>query len=612
MRGGAGRPAAIGDYAIIGDCRSAALVSRAGSVDWLCWPRFDSPSLLAALLDPDAGHFAIAPTGPAAVRRRYLDDSNVLETRFETATGVVTVTDFMPVASEAERRRRLMPDHELVRLIDCERGEVEVALDFAPRPDFGRPPRLRDAGALGLYVEHGRGVAILRTDLPLRLLDGGADARERLRAGSRRVASLGYADDWPAVLSPLGLPSRESLARSLAWWRAWAARLEYDGPARELVLRSALTIKLLGFAPSGAVVAAPTTSLPERLGGDLNWDYRFCWLRDASLTVRALYGLGYAEEATAFVDWLLHSTRITRPELKILYDVYGRLPRRERTLDGWRGYADSRPVRVGNAADEQLQLDVYGEVIDAAAQLARAGARLGRDTQRMLCDFGRYVCRHWHRPDEGIWEPRSGRARHTHSHLLCWTAVDRLLELHGRGLLCHAPVDELGATRAAIRHAIETRAWRPTLDSYAATLDGDDVDATLLLLAWYGFEDAASPRMRATFRRVRDRLGAGDALLYRYRGGESPGEGAFGICSFWGAEYLALGGGTLEEAERTFARLTAYGNDVGLFAEEIDPADGAALGNFPQAFTHVGLINAAITLARRQRAEAAAASEAGR
>jgi GH15 family glucan-1,4-alpha-glucosidase len=595
----------IQDYAIIGDCRSAALVSREGSIDWLCWPRFDSPSVLGALLDPQAGHWRIAPTAPFKTERRYVDETNVLETRFRTETGSLLLIDLMPVASEEEKRRLLVPEHEILRLVECEKGEVEVEILFDPRPRYAqRTVRARDAGTLGIRVETGYGLLTLQSSVPMTLLgDGRGHATARLRAGEALDFSLTFSVEWPAVLPPLGQRTRQAIACSVAWWKGWASRLKYDGPSRAAVIRSALVLRLLFYAPSGAIVAAPTTSLPERVGGDLNWDYRYCWLRDAALTVRALFGLGCTEEAEAFVSWLLHSTRLTRPELRILYDIYGNAPERERTLDHLAGYRSSRPVRIGNAAVGQLQLDVYGEVIDAVTHFVCTNGTLDRETRNMLCAFGDYVCRNWQKPDEGIWEPRSGRYNNTHSRVLCWTALDRLLELHAHGHLPEAPVSDFQKNRVAIRREVEERAWNPRLESYAAQLDTDELDASLLLLPWYGFDKASSYRMRQTYARIRERLGAGVGLLYRYRTGESPGEGAFGICSFWGAEYLALGGGTAEEAQEVFERLIGYANDLGLFAEEIDPETGDALGNFPQAFTHVGLINAALSLAKRLEGE---------
>jgi GH15 family glucan-1,4-alpha-glucosidase len=595
----------IDDYGIIGDCRSAALVSCDGSIDWLCWPRFDSPSIFAALLDPRGGRWRIAPIAPFNTERRYVTETNILETRFQTETGTLLLIDFMPVAAEADKERLLVPEHEILRLVQCESGEVEIDMLFEPRPGYAqRTVRMRDAGALGIRLETDGGLLTLRSSIGLGLHDGNkAHARTRLSAGQMLDFSLTLAVDWPAVLPPLGNRTLDALERSISWWQKWASALTYDGPCREAVIRSALVLRLLFYAPSGAIVAAPTTSLPERIGGSLNWDYRYCWLRDASLTVRALLGLGCADEAEAFVSWLLHSTLLTRPELRILYDIYGNAPERERTLANLTGYRSSQPVRIGNAAVGQLQLDVYGEVIDAVTHFVCANGTLDRETRNMLCAFGDYVCRNWQKPDEGIWEPRSGRYDNTHSRVLCWTALDRLLELHARGHLPEVPVGEFQKNRDAIRREVEERGWNSTLESYTARLDGDDLDASLLLLPWYGFEKASSYRMQRTYARIREHLGTRGDLLYRYRTQESPGEGAFGICSFWGAEYLSLGGGSADEAQEAFEHLIGYANDLGLFAEEIDPITGNALGNFPQAFTHVGLINAALSLSRRLEGE---------
>ena len=595
----------IHDYGIIGDCRSAALISRDGSIDWLCWPRFDSPSIFGALLGPYAGHWRIAPVAPFKTERRYVYETNVLETRFQTETGSVLLIDLMPVASEHDKEKLLIPEHEILRLLQCESGEVEIEILFEPRPGYAAEAvRMRDAGALGIRAETDGGLLTLQSSSRLRLLDGDkALARVRLGAGETLDFSLTFSVDSLAILPPLGRRTHEALERSIAWWNQWSTGLTYDGPARAAVIRSALVLRLLFYAPSGAIVAAPTTSIPERVGGGLNWDYRYCWLRDASLTVRALFGLGCADEAEAFVSWLLHSTRLTRPVLRMLYDIYGNAPEKERILGNLAGYGSSRPVRIGNAAVGQLQLDVYGEVIDAVTHLIRTDGALDQETRNMLCAFGDYVCHNWQKPDEGIWEPRSGRYHNTHSRVLCWTALDRLLQLHSQGHLPEAPVNEFEKNREAIRREVEERAWNSRLESYTARLDGDDFDASLLLLAWYGFEKASSRRMQQTYARIREHLGAHGDLLYRYRTQESSGEGAFGICSFWGAEYLALGGGSAEQAQELFERLLGYANDLGLFAEEIDPVTGDALGNFPQAFTHVGLINAALSLSKRLEGE---------
>jgi GH15 family glucan-1,4-alpha-glucosidase len=596
---------AIGDHAAIGDGRSVALVDRDGTIDWLCWPRPDSPSIFAALLDPAAGgHFRVSAGGSSS--RRYVPGTNVLETRFEAAEGVLVLTDLVPIHTREDRRGELVPEHELLRVARCERGVVEVEVEVVPRPEYGRSAtRLRQVAPGDACADIAAGRLWLRCSGALAVTGGRARGRTTLRAGERLALSLTLAHDAPAVLVPLGDWVERVEARTITWWRSWSARALYQGPFREAVLRSALALRLLVYPPSGAIVAAPTTSLPERLGGDLNWDYRYCWLRDAALTARALLGLGHEREAQAFVAWLLHATRLTRPALRTLYDVFGERPPRERTLPHLRGHRGSPPVRVGNAAREQLQLDVYGEVIDAVSQLCGHGATLDRTTGRMLRAWGRYVCRHWRAPDQGIWEVRGPPRHHVHSRVLCWVALDRLLRLadHGHLALSGGLRRRFETARAAIRVEVEERGWDAREATYVQTLGGAAVDASLLLLSWYGFHAPDDPRLASTYARVRRDLGEGDALLARNVPAPGWEEGAFGICGFWAVEAAARGGGTLAEATSLFERLLATANEVGLFAEETDPRDGSALGNFPQAFTHVGLISAALALEERARRE---------
>jgi GH15 family glucan-1,4-alpha-glucosidase len=593
----------IQDYAVIGDGRSAALVSRDGSIDWLCWPRFDSPSLFGSLLDRRiGGSWSVAPTEPARTERRYIERTNVLETRFFTATGTVVLTDFMPVTSEENKRTMLWPEHELTRRLECEEGELQIQSYFQPRPDYGRAnAAIHGLGKLGLRIEMGPALITLRSDITMTVLpEGGASAHSHLRAGQSVDFSLSYSAEGPAVLPPLGNLVSEKLALTVDWWQRWANRVKYQGPYRDQVVRSALVLKLMSYAPSGAIIAAPTTSLPERIGGDLNWDYRFCWLRDAAFTARALFGLGFKEEANAFVSWMLHATRLTRPKLQVLYDVYGGSRGEEMELSHFKGYEGSRPVRVGNHAGIQFQLDVYGEVIEAVSHFVHSGGELDRETQKMLLHFGEYVCDNWQKPDSGIWESRAPGQHYTHSRLLCWVALDQLIELHSRGRMCEIPLEKFRKSREQIRKDIEERAWNTSLECYTQVLDGDTLDASVLLMAAHRFDEASSERMRQTHRRIRERLSPAPGLLFRKEQSLTMGEGAFGISCFWDVDFLARGGGTLEESWRAFTQAAAYANDLGLYAEEIDPENGDALGNFPQAFTHVGLINAALSLVERE------------
>lgn len=594
---------AIADYAIIGDCRTAALVSREGSIDWLCLPHFSGPSVFGALLDPGkGGRFAIHPRDSFTAERRYRDTTAVLETTFHTAGGTVRLIDLMPIPEDSGA---LAPMREVLRIVEGVEGTVDLQILFEPRPDYARhTPRLADRGALGWACEWGCDLLMLHADALLEATQDGTAATGVLRveAGRSHAFSLTYVRGDVAVVAPLGEDAALRLRSTEAWWRDWVAQCRYDGPHRDKVLRSAVTLKLLTFAPSGAVIAAPTTSLPEWLGGDRNWDYRFCWLRDAALTMRAFTGLGLQDEAQAFLAWLLHATQLTRPELQIMYDIYGRTHLEELSLDHLEGFRHSRPVRIGNGAHAQLQLDVYGEVVLAAHDYVANGGRLQPDEARALAGFGHTVCRLWREPDCGIWEVRGAPRQYTFSKVMCWLALDRLLDLHERGMV-QVPVERFRRERAAIAEMIEARGFNPALPGYAAEMDSDAPDASLLLMACLGYRSATDPRMVATYDLIQRRLARGGGLLLRYEpdyDGLAGPAGAFGPCGFWAVDNL-VGRGETETAERMFTGLLAFGNDLGLFTEVVDEDTGVPLGNFPQAFTHVGLITAALSLAKAPR-----------
>jgi len=593
----------IEQYAVIGNCQSAALVSTDGSIDWWCPLRFEQPSVFGALLDARCGgRFVLRPAGSFSVHRRYVDRTNVLETTFTTPSGLLRVTDAMAIGAPSVESRSLTLTHAIIRAVECLQGEVEIELQYQPRFNYGHVvPTIRDRGPSGFVCEY-RGDALeLRADLPLELSENGAavHARVRLQQGMCRTVGLTFARGEPLVVPPLGTEARAALATTIDWWRAWAARCRYAGPYVDHVVRSALVLKLMTFAPSGAMVAAPTTSLPEDVGGVRNWDYRYCWLRDASMTIRALLGLGFQQESEAFLSWLLHTTRLTWPRLRVVYDVFGRPNFSEQTLPMLSGYLNSRPVRIGNAAVEQLQLDVYGEVTGAARAFVQAGRRLPQVQARSLVDLGTIVCRLWLEPDEGIWEIRSRRRHHTYSKAMCWVALNDLLLLHQAGHV-RVPVQAFRREREAIRRAIDAYGYNPRVGSYVSAFGGDEVDASLLLLALRGYTDPHDPRMRSTYHSIRHTLSM-NGLVRRYPVHTDDGvpgdEGVFGICGFWLVRFEAMLG-EAAAARARFEHLLSLGNDLGLFAEEVDPATGAALGNFPQAFTHIGLINAALALER--------------
>lgn len=591
----------ISSYALIGDCRTSALVSRDGSIDWLCLPHFSGPSVFAALLDRRrGGHFSIRPATPYQVERAYIDDTPILRTRFRTETGVLALTDLMPIPPHDHTADMLQPQREILRCVEAIDGEVDVVVRYEPRPNYGRRRiQLRKRGACGWACADRSELYMLHGDVPLTATDNGTalHGRVRLRRGEKRYFSLTYTKSDIGIMMPLAAEADTRLRDTQRFWEDWASKCTYRGPHRSAVIRSMLTLKLLTYQLSGAVVAAATTSLPEWIGGERNWDYRYCWLRDASLTLGAMVDLGFHLEGSAFLAWLLHATRLSQPTLRVLYDVYGETHLYEEPLDHFEGYRRSRPVRIGNGAQSQLQLDAYGSVVLAAFDYVEHGGRLDSVEQRLLRRIGEMVCRCWRQPDHGIWEIRGAARHYTYSKLMCWVALDRLLRLQTHGHL-QLPVERFASERDAIRDAIETRGFSQTLGAYSAAFDESIPDASLLLMARYGFKPGTDERIRATFDCVERTLSRGD-LVYRYPteiDGIDGREGAFVIASFWAVDYLVRAGHARAADER-FRRLLARANDVGLYGEEIDPANGETLGNFPQAFSHVGVIAAANCLA---------------
>ncbi len=519
----------------------------------------------------------------------------VLETTFVCETGRLAVTDCMPVTGR-EPLRDMPPEQELCRVVECTEGELRVTIRFHPTTDYGQPVRIRK-NRFGLGFEIRGATCLLRTDFEIDPVT--CSALVKLTHGQSGVMSLVMASEGPLVLRPFGAYLKRLCDDTKRVWEGWAGSCTYKGPYRSQVIRSALVLKSLIYAPSGAVVAAPTTSLPERIAGELNWDYRYCWIRDAALTVRALDQLGFQSEARAFASWLLHTTRLTRPRLEPLYDVYGRVIRSEQTLPRLDGYANSRPVRIGNAASSQFQLDVYGEVISAVVQTFNGSGRPDHETEDMLLKFGKFICKNWNRPDEGIWEPRSGRKLHTLSQILCWAGLDRLVRLQEEHVISGKSRARFLDAMAGVRNSIEQWGYDRKSGSFVQSPGDERLDSGILLMGWYGFLHPSEPRMRKTYERIRERLHAGSGLYYRNEQSLEMKEGAFGICGFWAADFLAKGGGTLEESVRQFENVCSFANDVGLFSEEIDPERRDFLGNFPQAFTHIGLINAALSLQER-------------
>jgi GH15 family glucan-1,4-alpha-glucosidase len=585
----------IADYGLIGDTRTAALVSSDGAIDWMCAPRFDGDPLFGRLVGGEAaGTFRVGPAASVVpIARRYRTDTATLETTWQIGNSRLTLVDGMV----AELGGRLLPAMLLVRRVIVEGHPVEVSIEFDPRRGDGREIPRREARRMGGLVCSWRSGAVALETNP------------SVTVAARRPTTVTVAPGRPLTLVLAGA-SREPLVRvppEAAWdalegderrWRAWSAEVDADLPVREAVVRSLITLRLLTYSPSGAPVAAPTTSLPELVGGSRNWDYRFAWPRDASIGVGAFLGVGMHREALAFLAWLRHASRLDRPRLPVLLTVHGKHPRPERVLDDWPGYAGSRPVRVGNGAADQHQLDGYGWVIDAAWLLTRAGHRLDSETWRAVAGFADQVAHQWREPDAGIWEIRGSARHHVHSKLMAWLALDRALRIAGTRRVSARRRRRWLEARAAIGVEVRARGVSPARGVYTRSYGSSDLDAALLALPVVGIEAPDSALVRRTVDAIACELSAGGPLLYRYPPGEdglAGGEGAFLPCSFWLVQALAQTGRVAEARERLVA-LVERATPLGLFAEEMDPTTGEHLGNFPQALTHAALVQGALAI----------------
>jgi len=590
----------ISGYALIGDCRSAALVGIDGSIDWLCLQRFDDESVFCRLLDAQkGGSWQISPELPFQVQRRYRDRTNLLDTMFSTRTGVAVLTDFMPVEEHhIEQRQKAHDEPRVVRIIECLSGRVRMRQAFEPRPDYAMHVPAFDGDEHHLHADGAQLRLCLHSTEPLQ----GSSSRFTIAAGETVAFALKASRSgrcgggaWTAERA------RSYLRTTQAYWWRWIGRSQYQGPYQEHVSRSALALKLMTYAPTGAILAAPTTSLPERIGGERNWDYRFTWLRDASFTLFALFQLGFIDEAHAFFQWLTkrHLGRMG-DDIPNLFDLSGHAHLDERELPHLEGYRKSRPVRVGNAAVNQLQLDVYGEVLDSAYLYARFGGEIGKDLWTELRAIVELTISRWQEPDESIWEVRGGRKHFTYSKLMCWVAVDRGLRLAARFHLAHDAA-RWRAARRDIHERITTEGYSRRAGAFTQYLGGESLDAAVLRISQIRFLADKDPRIRSTIQAIENRLATG-ALVRRYRteetdDGLSGDEGAFFMCSFWLVDSLAHLG-EVEFAQRRFERLISFGSNLGLFSEEVDLRTGELLGNYPQAFTHLALIGAAVNIER--------------
>ena len=587
----------IGSHGLIGDMSSAALVATDGTIDWCCMPRFDSPSVFAALLDSKSGgRFQIAPAGHAFGRQEYLPDTNILQTSFTTTTGTLTVTDFMPVRLSA-----LSEDapHEVHRVVRCESGEIDVSCVFEPRLDYARGVTVLRPLREGVQARGGRQTLSLLASVPLRIEGDRAVARFRLPQGESASFVLAYGHGKPVRIGTYRTGAR--LEDTRRFWQEIVAGIRYDGAWSEAVKRSMLVLHLMMYRRTGAIIAAPTTSLPETLGGSRNWDYRYAWLRDSSFTVDILHRVGDDGGGERYIDWLLDQCKLNDRKTRIVYGETPNSSLREQTLDHLEGYAGSRPVRIGNGAARHLQLDVFGEVILAIHTLFRLQGRIVQRAWALVTKFAETVMFNWRRRDRGVWEVR-GRQRHfVYSKIMCWAALDRAADI-ARTLNEHRLAARWSRAAETIRQQVLTDGWSDSKRAFRQRYDDDALDASNLVIPFVGFLPPDDPRVRMNADGIARELADGP-FVWRYRpsetddGLEAQEEGAFTLLSFWLIGNL-LYTGRVEKAAEYFERIMSHANHLGLFSEMIDPRTGALLGNFPQAYSHVGLIHTARNLDR--------------
>ncbi len=600
----------IADYALISDCHSAALVSKAGSVDWLCRPRFDSPAVFARILDDSAGHFSVTPKGEFTATRGYLDRTMVLETTFRTGGGVAVLTDAMALdPTEHGHDLGAGAPRTLLRRIECTEGAVDVEVEFAPRPEFGLVTPLLTGTDDGVESRGGALRSLLSTDRAHAIEGSTARMSFTLREGEAAGFALqnrtSFDNEAPAPWTPDEIA--KGLDGTVEAWRTWSGvHQAYEGPWADLVYHSGRVLQALMYQPTGAIVAAPTTSLPEGVGGERNWDYRYAWVRDASFTLDALWVAACPDEALKFFSWMTGAVASQigpGHDLQIMFGIGGEHDLSERILPHLSGWKDSRPVRVGNGAWNQRQLDVYGELLDAAYRLRDQLSGIDDATKAFLVQVADAAGARWQEQDQGIWEIRGEPRDFLYSKLMCWLALDRAIDMASL-IGGEDRVEEWTATREEIRTAILDRGWSEEAGAFAQYFGGSELDASNLMMACIGFLPATDPRMMATIEAIERDLTDDRGLVFRYRAEEGVDglegtEGTFLLCTFWLAEALARAG-KVDRARAVFERTIAFANDVGLLAEEVDEETGELLGNFPQAFSHIGLINTAWAISQAE------------